>query len=123
MIQLDYNLSACLNYNPQDNITDEDIAEVLAVYEGENDERDWRWIVRLTSGNWAYIRGGCDYTGWDCQSWATSTIALPGSPLAQEEDDPEVRAELLRQLEGGKDITWRESKDAEMGIEPGLKQP
>lgn len=42
--------------------------EILASIEGANDEDDWHWIVRLEDGQFAYITGGCDYTGWDCQS-------------------------------------------------------
>jgi len=44
------------------------IAEILATIEGENDGADWHWIVRLEDGQHAYISGGCDFTGWDCQS-------------------------------------------------------
>lgn len=36
---------------------------------GERNGVDWHWIVKLTDG-WAYIHGGCDFTGWDCQSSA-----------------------------------------------------
>lgn len=34
---------------------------------GQNDGAEWHWIVTTTTG-FAYIVGGCDYTGWDCQS-------------------------------------------------------
>jgi len=45
----------------------ERIVDILATIEGENDERNWHWIVRTDEG-FAYVTGGCDNTGWDCQS-------------------------------------------------------
>jgi hypothetical protein len=46
----------------------EDVAEVIAASEGENDERDWVAVARLKDGRFAYVEAGCDYTGWDCQA-------------------------------------------------------
>lgn len=144
--RLGYDLAACLEYNPQDGITDETIAAVLAVWEGENDGDDWRWIVSLTDGRFAFIQGGCDYTGWDCQSWASSEItddadaaalcALPeNTPPGTLLDPPqglghmvsiltgtymknaqEVYMSLALQLQEGKIETWREQKDKEFGL-------
>ena len=51
------------------NIRYSDIEDVLLEITGENDGADWHWIVETTFGC-AYIHGGCDYTGWDCQSSA-----------------------------------------------------
>lgn len=62
---IDYDLAACLNYNPQDTFGIDDIAEVLAVVEGENEVDDWRWVLRLTDERFMFLQGGCDYTGWD----------------------------------------------------------
>lgn len=62
-------LRGCLNYNNV-GIIYEDIEEVLALIEGERDWTDWHWIVKMRSGGYAYITGGCDYTGWDCESHA-----------------------------------------------------
>lgn len=42
--------------------------EVLHELTGENEERDWHWLVRLADGRCAYVTGGCDSTGWDCHS-------------------------------------------------------
>jgi hypothetical protein len=65
---IDYDLCDCLNYNEQP-FTIENIECVLAVHEGENDGDDWRWIIELkepVNGNqFAFLQGGCDYTGWD----------------------------------------------------------
>lgn len=39
---------------------------------GQNDGADWHWTV-VTGGRTWLIVAGCDYTGWDCQSWLTAT--------------------------------------------------
>jgi hypothetical protein len=62
---LGYDYMACLEYNPQTEITVETTDRILAVWEGENDGDDWRWVVRRTDGKFVYVQGGCDYTGWD----------------------------------------------------------
>jgi len=43
------------------------IQEYIWVYEGANDEEPWLAIVKLDNGNYAFYRGECDYTGFDCQ--------------------------------------------------------
>lgn len=78
-----YDLPACLHYNPQADVALEDIREVLAVYEGEHDSRDWRWILKLSGGRFALLKGGCDYTGWDCRSSADSAIAKTANQAAE----------------------------------------
>jgi len=81
-----YDLSACLEYNGQSFGT-ADIKKILAVIEGVRDEYNWSWIIELKNGKFVYMTGGCDYTGWDCQSWANSTIynteadAINAAPL------------------------------------------
>jgi hypothetical protein len=42
----------------------DDVAEVVASVEGENDGPNWAAIVRLRSGKHAYVEAGCDYAGW-----------------------------------------------------------
>lgn len=142
---IDYDLDACLEYNPQPfNILD--IERVLAVWSGENDGDDWRWIILLRDGRYVFLQGGCDYTGWDCQSWATSEFAetaeqaaekAKGDISAEEGNAPwnagfghmlnimdgtymananEVYDSLTQQLTEGKDKTWREKMDNEMGL-------
>ena len=32
---------------------------------GDNDGPSWHWIFELANGEWLYLTGGCDYTGWD----------------------------------------------------------
>lgn len=86
---IDYDLRTCLEYNPQPfNLLD--IERVLAVWEGERDEDDWRWIIKLTAeagkkhgGRFVFLQGGCDYTGWDCQSWAKVSFAKTSLKAAE----------------------------------------
>ena len=147
-MELDYDLEGCLQYNPQEGITPETIAAVVAVWEGENDGDDWRWVLAMNDGRFAFVQGGCDYTGWDCQSWATSVFAATvddAAKYALGDDTPagtllepqglghmismmngdymsnanEVYESLARQIAEGKDTTWRESKDAEFGVTSG----
>lgn len=45
------------------------IKEVVACVCGEHDGRTWHWLVKHDNDKFYYISGGCDYTGWDCQSY------------------------------------------------------
>lgn len=121
-----YDLTACFEYNPQEGLEIEEIDKILAVWEGQNDEDDWRWIVSLTNGKFAFIKGGCDYTGWDCQSWAWHEIkdtaeeclteALPSNePSRGSHNMDAVYASLKEQLEKGKNKTWRDVMDEVIG--------
>lgn len=124
---IDWDLHACLQYNPQDGFMVADIAMVLAVVEGENDERDWRWVLELIDGRIVYLQGWCDYTGWDCQSdafhkladtpRAAAEFALPENIYDWKESEVRAAQEsLIKQLEEGKAKTWREEKDEEFGL-------
>lgn len=37
---------------------------------GEYDESNWVWVVTIENGAVWRVDAGCDYTGWDCRSWA-----------------------------------------------------
>lgn len=50
------------------------IDKVFAEITGERDEKDWHWLVGFQDGKVGYITGGCDYTGWDCQSFLNVKI-------------------------------------------------
>lgn len=57
----------------------DDIEDVIAVRDGENDGEEWLGLFKMKDGRFLYVFAGCDYTGWDCQSdggseW-TSTLA------------------------------------------------
>lgn len=48
----------------------DDIDVIVAEVCGENDGYPWYWILQMKNGTFSWATGGCDYTGWDCQSWA-----------------------------------------------------
>lgn len=52
-----------------------DVEEVRAYEEGENDGPDWLCVGKLKDGRWFCLSAGCDYTGWDCQSGGSATVA------------------------------------------------
>ena len=109
---IDYDLVAAIDYN-ECPFSAPDIERVLAVWEGENDGDSWRWIVLLKDGTFYYMLGGCDYTGWDCQSDLT-TEQIP-NPVAIPSDEKEVMESLLAQVNEGKNKTWRETMDGNLG--------
>ena len=129
---VDCDLRACLEYNPQ-SFDIFDIEKVVAVFEGERDEEHWRWVIKLTpqaakknGGRFAYLEGGCDYTGWDCQSSANSNFASTALKAAEYAKDGAdwkdktfllgVYTKLVEQIKASKSKTWRERKDAELGV-------
>lgn len=130
---IDPDLGSCLQYNPQTFNLD-DIDQVLAVVPGENDQRDWHWVLRLKDGGVLQLTGGCDYTGWDCSSWVTVTAATdprdacmkvlipvkkyPGIKytVMQIIAQSRIYADLYVQVvTGDKRETWREVMDWEFG--------
>jgi hypothetical protein len=50
----------------------EDVAEIIAMEEGEDDGENWLMVVRLEDGRFSFLSAGCDYTGWDCQAGGSS---------------------------------------------------
>jgi hypothetical protein len=144
MTQPDFSdLHTCLEYNPQKGFSKGDIKAVLAIVEGELDGKDWHWFLELNSGQFVYLVGGCDYSGWDCQSWATSSLYDSKEGLRTSFDDlmksaddaakagtghmlnllsgrygadlHAAHADLLSQLDSGnRPETWRERKSKEL---------
>ena len=53
----------------------ENVVHVVAMEEGDNEGPTWIGVFKLDNGRYAFIEGGCDYTGWDCQSYAEATVA------------------------------------------------
>ena len=53
----------------------EDVKKIWGQVEGENDERDWVVWGQLKDDRWFVARGGCDYTGWDCQASNSADVA------------------------------------------------
>lgn len=46
----------------------EDVDEIIAAVNGENDGDSWIGLFRLKDGRYLVATGWCDYTGWDCQA-------------------------------------------------------
>jgi hypothetical protein len=73
----DDSLSYAITYNEDHHQSP--VARLLLEIEGDNDGPSWHWIVQLEDGRFAYGWGGCDYTGWDCQSsihWKDSRATI-----------------------------------------------
>lgn len=52
----------------------EDVAEIIAISDGEKDSENWLGVFRLKDGRYAMIDAGCDYTGWGCREWGTAEV-------------------------------------------------
>lgn len=48
---------------------DRSIVGLLLVQQGDNEGPDWIWLISLDDDTYWWLRGGCDYTGWDCGSF------------------------------------------------------
>ena len=55
--------------------TIDDVAEIIATDNGENDGQDWVGVFKLKDGRYLFLTAGCDYTGWDCQADGSSWVA------------------------------------------------
>jgi hypothetical protein len=53
----------------------DEVSEVIATVEGENDGAEWCGLFRMSDGRFLVIRAGCDYTGWGCQESGSSDVA------------------------------------------------
>lgn len=71
----------------------EDIVEVIAADEGENEGANWIGIFKYTNGKYSVLRAGCDFTGWDCQASGTdevyNTLEEAISPITITEEERE----------------------------------
>lgn len=73
--RIDWDLASAISHNPQDNgFSLDDVAYVEAAAFGEGDGPDYYWLMSMKDHTYAVVYGGCDYTGWDCQSYAESEI-------------------------------------------------
>jgi len=74
-IKSDYNWVEVFKYaNPEKCVDDEDIStesftmddisEIKALVDGQNDQDDWVAIFKLKDGRFAFIVAWCDFTGW-----------------------------------------------------------
>lgn len=94
-----------LDYNPQTNLCKSDIDVIVAEVCGENDGVNWFWIILRKDSKFQYVTGGCDYTGWDCQSHCSANDpvenieeALAQSPECPDYDNRKIRQCLTRQV-------------------------
>ena len=104
-IELPYDLKAACQYN---GIDISDVTKILLEITGEKDECDWHWIVKTKEG-YAYIAGGCSYTGWDYgntvdrHNGSTFKAVLKLCPLDVRRvfEDMKVKKETRRDNTGG----------------------
>lgn len=84
-----------------------DIDVIVAEVCGANDEDNWYWILQMKDGSFKWAEGGCDYTGWDCQSHATisnpyntAQEAVAALPISEYDNKPaeQIKKCLLAQL-------------------------
>jgi hypothetical protein len=59
---------------PTESFIREDVVEIIATADGENDGPNWLGVFLLKDGRYAMVDAGCDYTGWDCQAWGTAEV-------------------------------------------------
>lgn len=96
-----------LEYHPTEGLTEETIEDIVAEVPGHNDEDDWWWVLKIKDKGFCLFSGGCDYTGWDCQSgvemhgyFSTATEAANAAPKKEEYTERNIKQELVNQLEG-----------------------
>lgn len=90
-----------------DTFSREDVAVIYGQSDGENDERDWIVWGQLKDGRWFVARGGCDYTGWDCQASNSGDVASTEQDIIDfgmtgDERERFQRAARTAPKEGGK---------------------
>jgi hypothetical protein len=61
----------------------DDVGEIVAYENGENDEADWIGVFRLLDGRWLFLAAWCDFTGWDCQAGGQGWVAEDFERLCQ----------------------------------------
>lgn len=55
-----------LGYVSDHSFTVDDVVEIIAASEGENDGQNWLMLGRLKDNRFFVVNSGCDFTGWDC---------------------------------------------------------
>lgn len=106
--KIDSDLESAVEFN-SGNVDLKQVDSVVAAVYGENDGADWYWVLKMKDGTYGLAVGGCDYSGWDCQSSLSFTGGFKTAEAAAEssvERDSEyegnrpIRATLLAQLAG-----------------------
>lgn len=57
------------SWNDRENNSLTFVKRVVCADEGCNDGPSWICVAELDDGRYVIVDAGCDYTGWDCQSW------------------------------------------------------
>lgn len=55
-------------------MTRQDVAEIIASVDGQNDGDDWLGVFLLKDGRYLIAKGACDSSGWGCQAWNQLTV-------------------------------------------------
>jgi hypothetical protein len=98
-------IASAFEYNSLDEKLGE-IDVIVAEVCGENDGVDWYWILQMRDGSFANASGGCDYTGWDCQSSASfeGGFKTPEEAIenlkVSEYEKRKIKETLLKQISG-----------------------
>jgi hypothetical protein len=74
--------------------TRSDVAEIVAISDGTNDELNWIGIFKLNDGRFGFVRAGCDFTGWDCQASGDAEVAGSVDDLVRLSLNDEERSRL-----------------------------
>ena len=87
------------------NVNISDLSEIVLELTGYNDGYPWHWICKRDDGGYAYITGGCDYTGWDCQSGMDRHDAdtLDGALALSPQDERHVFEDMISKGDKARD--------------------
>ena len=88
-----------------------DVVDILACVPGEADGFAWHWIIKFGIQEYAYITGGCDYSGWGCLGdWGNISFTGNAEQAARYADVVEkgITQQLMSQLEGKQPYGLRE---------------
>lgn len=77
----------------------EDVKEIIAMEEGENDDATWIGLFLLEDGRYAFVSAGCDYTGWGCQESGSSFVGATLDDMIQYGLGDDDRVRLFDQIE------------------------
>lgn len=72
----------------------EDIAQVIAASNGENDEAHWIGLFLLKDGRYCIADAWCDYTGWDCRADNNIEVAASMEDVLRYGLDSEAKKRL-----------------------------
>lgn len=103
--RIDSDLSSNCEYNlGGDKFQLSEVAYVLGAVMGENDGPEYFWLCAMKDHTYAVVSGGCDYTGWDCQSNGQAeiyvTLRLAIEALPEKDSSRVIKESIKMQLVG-----------------------